>query len=105
MNITGNGTIVGDFIVNAPQATIYSDVNVYGVTYVDAVGEHSLYVYGRINNGIVVRGTGRIYTADHASSANITIESSESVIISGKVNGQVIVRETNMNVVIDGFVQ
>jgi uncharacterized repeat protein (TIGR02543 family) len=87
MNITGKGTLTGNFRIDAINATINSDLNVDGKTIIDNIAPSTFNTTGIHKLGIEVKSSGRINIQGLASETTVTINTlvGKNVTVEGSV--------------------
>lgn len=87
MNITGKGTLTGNFRIDAINATLNSDLNVDGETIIDNIAPLTFNTTGIHKLGIEVKSSGRINIQGLASETTVTINTlvGKNVTVEGSV--------------------
>ena len=85
ISFTGNGTLDGNLVIDAPNASINSDLNVTGTTTIEEIADSTFSTTGTHAKGIFIK-SGRLKLEGSASDAEITIidvSNGKKVIIEG----------------------
>lgn len=105
IQLVGEGILEGDFTIDAPNATMTSDLNVLGVTTINALSPSSLHTSGRHQGGIQANAGTTLTLTNKAASAAIRIDTDEPVNLKGDIDEIVIEGPLNANLRIDGTVR
>jgi len=99
-----NGTINENLKIDAPNTSVFSTVNVRGLTEINRIALSTFTAEGQHANGIVMNGSGKLNLSGRASNANITVNTNNLIIFEGDYSGRITIESTKGNIQVDGKV-
>jgi len=92
------GTIDGNLTVYTPNATVNNSATVTGETNITAVSESSFISTGKHDKGINMNGKGKLELSGDASTAPVTVNTTDRVILAGTINNVTLQQTGNLTV-------